>query len=60
MVVVRGLDLLVVIEVDEVVVGCKMVVAVVRDILAEDIVVERTAAVVVVEIDFLGGCCVQN
>lgn len=60
MVVVRGLDLLVVIEVDEVVVGCKMVVAVVRDILVEDIVVERIAAAVVVEIDFLGGCYVQN
>lgn len=47
MVVVRGLDLLAVIGVDEVVDGCKLI-AVVPEILAEDIVVERTAAVVVV------------
>lgn len=60
MVVVRSLDLLAVTEVDEVVVGCRMAVEVVQDILAEDIVVERIAAAVVVEIDFLGGCCVQN
>lgn len=59
MVVVRSLGLHVVIEVGEVVVGCRTVVVIVQESLVEDIA-EGIAAAVVVGVDFLAVYCVRS